>query len=327
MTKLRPPAAAASGFTLIELLLVIAIVALLVSMALPGLGSARDQARTTVCQSNLRQMGVASLAYSNDYKGFFSSGPWDNRRLRSLGPIDRVGWVADQVDGGFLKPGHFLCPTSPARGSETWNPSKVRQGDVWQVFTDEQQIDMLRAGFNTNYTQSWYMGFTEPKTVRQITDPKDITQTRGPLRESALSFAPPHKVPLFGDTKAEELDTNNWLLIDGRRVTGAKTVSDGPTAARTPNGQGVSGRQVYTDFGPAHGRGSFVVVGQIRHNKNVANMVFADGSVTSLLDNGKRDGVFESTQRRLDNGWTVRVYDDIEGLVYGGWLTQQGLNW
>ena len=54
------------GFTLIELLVVIAIIALLVSILLPSLKSARDLARSSVCLSNLRSMGMAMHNYAQD---------------------------------------------------------------------------------------------------------------------------------------------------------------------------------------------------------------------------------------------------------------------
>lgn len=56
------------GFTLIELLVVIAIIALLISIVLPSLGSARQTARTVICQSNLRQLGIAIQSYIDDQK-------------------------------------------------------------------------------------------------------------------------------------------------------------------------------------------------------------------------------------------------------------------
>ncbi len=54
------------GFTLIELLVVISILALLVSLLLPALGRAREQARRVVCAGNLRQVGMGLVVYAQD---------------------------------------------------------------------------------------------------------------------------------------------------------------------------------------------------------------------------------------------------------------------
>ncbi|QDU88566.1 hypothetical protein Pla175_19440 [Pirellulimonas nuda] len=75
-----------TGFTLVELLVVIAIIGVLVAMLLPAVQAAREAARRSSCNNNLRQMAIA-LHNHHDTVGYFPSG-WKFDRKNP----DRAGW-------------------------------------------------------------------------------------------------------------------------------------------------------------------------------------------------------------------------------------------
>lgn len=69
------------GFTLVELLVTISIIALLMALLLPALRQAREAARTSVCLSNQRQVGVALASYAIDYGGVIPQPNWQTKAV------------------------------------------------------------------------------------------------------------------------------------------------------------------------------------------------------------------------------------------------------
>lgn len=111
------------AFTLVELLVVIGVIALLISVLMPALSKAREQAQVTKCLSNIRQLAVAWSMYANDHKGSLVWAETGSAELvnPSFPKEARDGWVIDVPPG-------VGSPDVPVANTE----GSIRKGLLWK---------------------------------------------------------------------------------------------------------------------------------------------------------------------------------------------------
>lgn len=100
------------GFTLIELLVVIAVIAILMGILMPALSVARKQGQQSVCQSNLRQIGLAAAMYAEDNKHKVPRGTGGNRETLWFQVfLPYLAHDKDKKDYRHIK--SYRCPSYP----------------------------------------------------------------------------------------------------------------------------------------------------------------------------------------------------------------------
>ena len=115
------------GFTLIELLVVIAIISILAAILFPVFARARESARRASCLSNLKQIGLGIMQYTQDYDERYpasldgpAGGPynthvkagWPGAKYRINGSSHLVSWM-DMIFPYLQNVQIFVCPSQP----------------------------------------------------------------------------------------------------------------------------------------------------------------------------------------------------------------------
>ena len=103
---MRKPFTNRRGFTLIELLVVISIIALLIAILLPALGSARQAADSIKCMAQIRQVAQGAMIFAEDNDERYAP-----NRVTVGGSWETWRWI---LKDGYVPEGtHYLCPSNP----------------------------------------------------------------------------------------------------------------------------------------------------------------------------------------------------------------------
>jgi len=234
------------AFTLVELLVVIAIIALLMAILVPALNRARESGKRATCMSNLRQLVLAWLLYTEDWDGKIMNGDAGHNHGREIAWVQKC-WPNDY--------GNPMAPKVPKQEQY----QAMRDGAMWP-YAKSHGLYRCPSGFRGEYVTYAVMdsmnAFPQPNNTRGRGNVADLIE-----KEWSRIQSPTYRVVFVDegwitpDSYAVHSDSGSWWddpttrhgdgvcfgMADGRAVyhkwRGRTTVKEGKATERHHSGR------------------------------------------------------------------------------------------
>ena len=297
------------GFTLIELLVVIAIIAILAAILFPVFAQAREKARQITCVANLKQLGLAVLMYNEDNDGDYYPSVTEREAPDPSGAIPSANYPTYYLQfsvRGMLDP---YIPGAVSNNGET--VFHCPDGKTWAA--PKTGITVTAGG---SYWLSDY-GFNFNEALCTGSNPTNVPYLSDYAGKTVAGFAAETiNMSNYGinSSTPESTITNPDTFIIA--ADAARPAGDSLGTATNNNGllqPGVSSRGgLYPQPWLFYSSGQSAVAP--RHvDGTIANFVFADGHVKSLIPNSTFDWVdYENNQPQTVNYW-IRNQNKLTG--------------
>ena len=222
----KRPANARHAFTLIELLVVIAIIAILAAILFPVFARARENARRSSCSSNLKQIGLGLIQYTQDY---------DEKFPYSRADADLAPWhvkIFPYVKSTQI----FACPSNTGNTTILNNSisTAIPQGIPYSYVANGGDTPGPTGGGDNHFGGPRPIRYTNtaavsPCSLAELTSVSQIIMVGE--TNSGVPTSSPRKDPEFWDSDTDmltqsHLGTSNWLFCDGH-VKSMKPVATG----------------------------------------------------------------------------------------------------
>ena len=219
------------GFTLVELLVVIGIIAVLISILLPALSSARRQANSVKCQSALKQIGQGFVLYAADYKGVWpvavhAKGTADVEYPMPNGELRWYDRIAKYITGkrGNNEMVDYSDITKVRENSVIWGCPEWQRG-----YSSLYTGDDVRPGYAMNYYTRAFFRNCETNVQKALReDYAYITQVAPPASRGRYL-----KMTKFADKHSSEVGYICDSMTHILQVPGATGVWNTPNSYST----------------------------------------------------------------------------------------------
>lgn len=207
---------ASSAFTLIEVLVVVAIIALLVAILLPSLQQAREHAKTVVCSSNLKSVGLVTANYLYVSKGVYppsyvypsdKDGTWSPKTQTTDKPFGYLHWSYYLYDDGNVGDKAFTCPNFDNGGAPRTNPGPEPRD--WEGGQEDDFGNSTPADFKPDYIQD-KQAPRMSLTANAAIIPRNKFNTTASGGKRVNVFVRDNQINRPGDTILATEFFNNW---------------------------------------------------------------------------------------------------------------------